>query len=243
MSTYTIRIKKQIAQECCKRLHEQHPPFDRNSEKGHWPPSGTSRYFSSSHSKKHNQLRIMWTTIKAIFIISVWLKNNLFSILMYICQILCPSQSKMTNRISKCSFAFRKLSFENCLATSPELQPSVDSMFMINYWKRTGSVKPSDTNHTLFTVLCCTSSALKGGGANRRRSPLTLAITVPAAPRISEEFSAWCLPMTAFSTRTSSPSRSSTTCCEHSWFSVGDKTERPQTRQLGYLDTFSCKTM
>ncbi len=48
-------------------------------------------------------------------------------------------------------------------------------------------------------------------------------MTVPAAPRISEEFSATCLPMTVFSTRTSSPSRLLTTSCEHSWFSVGDK--------------------
>lgn len=53
--------------------------------------------------------------------------------------------------------------------------------------------------------------------------PLTLAITIPAAPRMSDELRVWCLPMTALSTRTRSDRRSCTTLWRSSRFSVKEK--------------------
>lgn len=50
--------------------------------------------------------------------------------------------------------------------------------------------------------------------------PLTLAITIPAAPKMSTELRVWCLPITAFSTRSSSAKRSCTTAWRSSRFSV-----------------------
>lgn len=51
-------------------------------------------------------------------------------------------------------------------------------------------------------------------------SPLTLAMTVPAAPRMSTEFRVRCLPMTALRARKSSAKRSWTSSCRSSMFSV-----------------------
>lgn len=62
--------------------------------------------------------------------------------------------------------------------------------------------------------------------------PLTLAITVPAAPRMSAELSVWCLPMTALRTRSNSAKRSCTTSWSSSRFS-GKR--RGGTSRLGHV--------
>lgn len=68
--------------------------------------------------------------------------------------------------------------------------------------------------------------------------PLTLAMTFPAAPRMSDELRVWCLPMTTFSTRTRSDRRSCTTCWRCSRFSAR---EEEDTRRLS-LDTVTTPT-
>jgi len=57
------------------------------------------------------------------------------------------------------------------------------------------------------------------GGEWDNSLPLTFAIRVPAALRISTEFKEWCLEITAFNTRSSSPKRSWTTWCRQFWWS------------------------
>lgn len=121
MSIITV-IKKQMPQESGKGLHIQYLPFDRNSEKGHWPSSGTSWYFSSNFnqrtlSKTHfwNQLRIMWTANKSHIHYLCMTQNNqfLFCSLGLDCnshstfgKILCPNQKYIDhfilNRKQKC---------------------------------------------------------------------------------------------------------------------------------------------
>lgn len=58
------------------------------------------------------------------------------------------------------------------------------------------------------------------------RWPLTLAMTIPAAPRMSDELRVWCLPMTALSTRTRSDRRSCTTFWTSPKFSVREEEEK-----------------
>ncbi len=57
------------------------------------------------------------------------------------------------------------------------------------------------------------------GGEWDNAVPLIFAMRVPAALRISTEFREWCLEITAFNTRNSSPRRSWTTWCRQSWWS------------------------
>lgn len=61
--------------------------------------------------------------------------------------------------------------------------------------------------------------------------PLTLAMTVPAAPRMSTELRVWCLPMTALRTRSNSAKRSCTT----SWSSSRFSGKRRGTSRLGHV--------
>lgn len=67
--------------------------------------------------------------------------------------------------------------------------------------------------------------------------PLTLAMTVPAAPRMSTEFRVWCLPMTALRTRSNSAKRSCTISWRSSRFS---RQRRWGTNRLSHV---SIKTM
>ena len=69
--------------------------------------------------------------------------------------------------------------------------------------------------------------------------PLTLAMTVPAAPRMSTELRVWCLPMTALRTRSNSAKRSCTT----SWSSSRFSGKRRGTSRLGHVSRKTLKRL